>query len=193
MQLDTRAFRQTMGLFATGVTVVAVQDGAEIHGMTANAVASISLDPMLVLVCVSKQARLAGLLERATGFSINILRDDQQALSTFFASAWQAAQPPPFRFVPWEGAPRLEGCLAALGCVLHELIESGDHWIVIGRVVALHQGIEPRRPLLFYTGRYRQVDWRESAPAPDLSWVAEPVYVYYDPWQSEEDKIGSEA
>ncbi len=180
--LDPHAFRETMGLWATGVTVIAAQDGEETHVMTANAVTSLSLDPLLVVVCIAKQAKMAGFMEKTARFSINILREDQQALSTFFAGAWPEPTPPPFRFVAWEGGPRLEGCAAALGCVLHELIEGGDHWITVGRVVALHRGIEPLRPLVFYAGRYRRIDLKESAPAPDLGWVAQPVHVYYDPW-----------
>lgn len=185
MTLDPRAFRQTIGLFATGVTVVAVDAGGELHGMTANAVSSLSLDPLLVLVCVGKQARLADLLKQTNGFSINILRDDQQALSTFFAGGWKDAAPPPFRFVPWQGGPRLEGCAAALGCALYRIVEGGDHWIVIGQVMALHQGVEPRHPLLFYGGRYGRLDADVSALAPDLGWVETPVQVFYDPWQGE--------
>ena len=185
MTLDPRTFRQTIGLFATGVTVIAVEMDGHVHGMTANAVSSLSLDPMLALACVGKQARLASLLVEAKGFSINILRDDQQALSTYFAGGWKEAAPPPFRFVPWEGGPRLEGCAAALGCALHQIVEGGDHWIVIGRVLALHQGVEPRQPLLFYGGRYGQLDTKASAPAPDLGWVETPVQVFYDPWQED--------
>jgi flavin reductase (DIM6/NTAB) family NADH-FMN oxidoreductase RutF len=183
--ISNQSFRQTVGLFATGVTVIATESDGEVHGMTANAVSSLSLDPLLMLACVGRQARMAGLLEGANGFSINILRDDQQALSTFFAGAWKEATPPPFRFVPWEGGPRLEGCAAAIGCVLHQIVEGGDHWIVIGRAVAFHQGVEPRRPLLFFGGRYGRLDTTESAPAPDLGWVEAPVHVFYDPWQED--------
>jgi flavin reductase (DIM6/NTAB) family NADH-FMN oxidoreductase RutF len=172
-----------MGLFGSGVAVIAAQDGDETHSMTANAVTSLSLDPMLVLVCIARRAKMAGFLEKASGFSINILRDEQQALSSYFAGAWPEANPPPFRFVAWEGGPRLEGCLAAIGCEVHQSIEGGDHWIVVGRVRALHQGIEPRKPLLFYAGRYRHLDRVESEPAPDLGWVEAPTHVYYDPWQ----------
>ena len=184
--LDPRAYRNTMGLFATGVTVVSTQVGETVHGMTANAVTSLSLEPMLLLVAVGKKTRLATLLPQATGFTVNILRADQEALSTFFAGAWH--QPtPPFRFVPWDTRPelgtiRLEGVLAALGCTLHRLVDGGDHWIVQGQVVALHQGIEPRLPLLFYGGRYRQLDATEH-PAPargDLRLADEPIAAYYE-------------
>ncbi|MDW8327945.1 MAG: flavin reductase family protein [Anaerolineales bacterium] len=181
MPPDPRAFRNTIGLFATGVTVIVTQVGDEVHAMTANAVSSLSLDPMLLLFCPSKKARLSQLLGAMTGFSVNILRDEQQALSTYFAGGWKEPTPPPFRFVPAEAAPRLEGSLASIHCEKHQVVDGGDHWIVIGRVVALHQGVEPRRPLLFYGGQYRSVDFTAGAPAPDLTNVMdEPAYVYYE-------------
>jgi len=184
MPLDPLTFRQTMGQFPTGVTVIAAQVGDEIHGMTANAVTSLSLDPMLVIFCAGKQTRMAELIRQAASFSINILRDEQQALSSYFAGAWKEPAPP-FRFVPWTGGPRVEGCLAAIGCEVHEFVEGGDHWIVIGRVLALHQGIEPRRPLVFYARQYWRIDVADSQPAPNLGWVETPTHVFYDPWQSE--------
>ncbi len=183
--LDPREFRQTVGQFATGVTVIAAQAGDEVLAMTANAFTSLSLDPMLVLFCPGKQSNLAQAIDRITGFSVNVLRDDQEALSTFFAGAWKEAAPPPFRFVPWEGAPRLEGCLAAVGCATQQVIEGGDHYILIGRALALHVGIEPRRPLLFHGGQYRRVDFAEGSPAPDLTWQPSPTQVFYDPWKKE--------
>ncbi|MFQ5399285.1 MAG: flavin reductase family protein [Anaerolineae bacterium] len=181
--IDPRQFRQTIGLFATGVTVIATDVGGEVHAMTANAVSSLSLEPTLVLAAIGKRAKMAALLEQADGFSINILRQEQQALSNYFAGMWQEETPPPFRFVAWEGGPRLEGCLAALGCARHQILDGGDHWIVTGQVVALHQGIEPRRQLLFYSGRYGRLDTTGSPSAPGLGWQAEPVQVFYDPWQ----------
>jgi len=185
--LDPRAYRNTIGLFATGVTVVSTQMGETVHGMTANAVTSLSLEPMLLLVAVGKKARLATLLPQATGFTVNILRADQEALSTFFAGGWHQPTPPPFRFVPWDigpelGTVRLEGALAAIGCTLHSLVDGGDHWIVQGKVVALHQGMEPRLPLLFYGGRFRQLD-ATVHPAPvrgDLRLADEPIAAYYE-------------
>lgn len=195
MSLDPRLFRNTIGLFATGVTVIVTQVGDEVRAMTANAVSSLSLDPMLILFCPGKKAHLSESLEAMTGFSVNILRDEQQALSTYFAGGWKEPAPPPFRFVPAEAAPpsggqtsfapapRLEGALASLQCEKQEIIDGGDHWIVIGRVVALHQGIEPRKPLLFFAGQYRSVDFTVAAPAPDLANVEdEPAHIFYDPW-----------
>lgn len=185
-EIPAAEFRRTAGLFATGVTVVAAAEDEQIHGMTANAVCSLSLDPMLMLVCIHKQARLAGFLRRASGFSINMLRHDQRALSVYFAGSWKEAAPPPFRFVHWVGGPRLEGCAAAIGCEVESVLEGGDHWIVTGRVLALHRGVEPIKPLLFYAGRYGQVDTGDQPEAPDLGWVERPVLAYYDPWRADE-------
>jgi flavin reductase (DIM6/NTAB) family NADH-FMN oxidoreductase RutF len=179
-------FRQVVGHFAAGVTVVAATAGGEIHGMTANAFTSVSLDPLLVLVCVHKKARMAEFVREAGGFSINILRDEQEALSTYFAGRWPAPAPPPFRFVPWQGGPRLEGCAAAIGCELHDILDGGDHCIPVGRVAAVHLGVEPRQPLVFYAGRYARLDRDERHAAPPLDLVETPVQAYYDPWEGEE-------
>lgn len=184
--VNVAEFRRTAGLFATGVTVVATAEGEQVHGMTANAVCSLSLEPMLMLVCINKQARLAGFLQEASGFSINILRHDQRALSVYFAGSWKEPTPPPLRFVPWQGGPRLEGCAAAVGCEVQSVLEGGDHWIAVGRVLALHRGVEPIKPLLFYAGRYGQLDAREEPEVPDLGWVERPMLAYYDPWRADE-------
>lgn len=176
---DTRQFRDTVGLFATGVTVILARSGDEAVGMTVNAVSSVSLDPMLMLFCPGKKSRFASNLDTLAGFSINILRHDQQALSTWFANGWKEGAPPPFRLVPGPHAPRLEGCLASLDCTLQQVIDAGDHWVVIGRVCALHQGIPPRRPLVFFGGRYRGLDLADSKPAPELNSQGEPAHIYY--------------
>jgi flavin reductase (DIM6/NTAB) family NADH-FMN oxidoreductase RutF len=161
MKLNSKTFRQTMGLFATGVAVAVTQAGPEMHAMTANSVTSVSLDPLLVLFCPNKQSQISLALERTTSFSLNILREDQAALSAFFADLWTEPVPPPFEFVPWVGAPRLAGCLASIACEPYQIYDGGDHWIVVGRVVALYQGAEPRRPLVFFGGQYRHL----AAPA----------------------------
>ncbi len=183
MKVDPRQYRQTIGLFATGVTVVATEVEGEIHAMTANAITSVSLEPVLLLVCVGKKARMAAYLAETRLFSINILRREQQSLSNYFAGSWKEETPPPFRFVHWEGGPRLEGALAALGCRRAQILDGGDHWIVIGEVIALHRGIEPHQPLLFYKGRYAQLDPAPQPRAPDLGFNEEPVLVFYDPWE----------
>src|SRR5579872_1262931 len=96
---DSRRFRNTIGLFATGVAVVATRLEDEAVGMTANAISSVSLDPMLVLFCPGKNTRLGRRIHSIASYTINLLRDDQQALSTYFAGGWKDATPPPFTFL----------------------------------------------------------------------------------------------
>ncbi len=179
--VDPRAFRDTLSLFATGVTVVAAQHGDHVHAMTANAVTSLSLRPPLVILCVSKQAKMAAELETGQPFSINILRAEQQALSNYFAAQWLDPQPPAFDFDPWQDTPRLQNCAAALACVVDSQLEGGDHWIIVGRVLATHRPAQPPDPLLFYAGKYRRLAPHE-APAPDLTDGAMPIQIFYDPW-----------
>jgi flavin reductase (DIM6/NTAB) family NADH-FMN oxidoreductase RutF len=155
--IDSRAFRNTMGLFATGVTVMAVEVDGEIFGMTANALTSVSLEPLLVLVCVQKEAHLMKLLRKSEGFSINILSEEREDLSNFFANMWYKPEPPPFAFQPWLGGPRLEGAIGAIACKTREFLEGGDHWIVIGQVIGLYRAENPANPLLYYRGQYRRM------------------------------------
>jgi flavin reductase (DIM6/NTAB) family NADH-FMN oxidoreductase RutF len=154
MSVDPRAFRQTVGHFVTGVTVIATEIEGTIRAMTANAFTALSLDPPLVLFCVGKNAHLGRLMFTAQGFSVNILGHAQQELSTYFAGAWKQAAPPPFSFLTWEGGPRLDGCAAAIGCATETIHEGGDHWIVIGRVLTLYRSDPAAPPLVFSAGRY---------------------------------------
>ena len=177
---DSKAFREVLGLFATGVAVIATEIEGQVHAMTANAVSSLSLDPLLVLFCPAKRARFSRLLPRAAGFSINFLRDEQEALSTYFAGSWSEAAPPKYRFVETDRMPRLEGSLASLICTKRDVYEAGDHWLVTLEVRQLHRGVEPLRPLLFFRGKYHRVDARMGTRAPDLvSTADEPVQMYY--------------
>ena len=177
---NSRAFRDALGMFATGVAVVATHVDGQIHAMTANSVSSLSLEPPLVLFCPAKRARFSQLLPRVERFSVNFLRDEQEALSTYFAGGWKEAAPPPHRFVTTDGLPRLEGSLASLICDRRDILEGGDHWLVTLEVRQLHRGIEPLRPLLFFGGQYRRVDRRVGTQAPDLANTAdEPVQMYY--------------
>lgn len=178
---DARRFRDAMGLLATGIAVIVGRAGDEVLAMTVNAVSSLSLDPMLALFCPGKRTQFAQRLEAMHDFTINFLRHDQQALSTYFAGGWREPTPPPFRFTSWRAAPRLEGSLAALDCERERVVEAGDHWLVVGRVLDLQTGIAPHRPLLFYRGRYHEVDFAPGEPAPDLTLADEPAQVFYAP------------
>jgi len=178
--IESRTFRNVLGRLATGVSVVAIAVDEGVHAMTANAVCALSLEPPQVLFCPKKSGRLSQLLPQTTRFSVSFLREDQQALSNYFAGAWKEPQPPPFRFVQDQGAPRLEGSLAALICEKQIVHDGGDHWLVIGRVLALHQGVEPHYPLLFFKGKYQNMERGVGKEAPVLAEVTdEPPTVYY--------------
>ncbi len=162
--IDTKAYRQTIGLFATGVTVLLAEREGEVRGMTANAVTSLSLEPTLVIVCPSKRANLAAYLTVGSAFTINILNEDQEPLSNFFAGGWRQEQEPEYAFVPWgaaEQTPRLEGCLASLACRVHQVHDGGDHWIVVGEVLDLHRSAGVDRPLVFFSGKYHNLRRQE--------------------------------
>jgi len=159
MSIDPRTFRQTVGRFVTGVTVIAIDVDGEIRAMTANSFTSLSLDPPLVLFCLGKETKAGHHIRSAPGFSISILREDQRDLSSYFAGAWALdAAPPPFSFTEWEGGPRLDGCMAALGCRTHAIHEGGDHWIVVGHVMATYRDDDAGEPLVFFGGRYVGLD-----------------------------------
>jgi flavin reductase (DIM6/NTAB) family NADH-FMN oxidoreductase RutF len=147
-------FRDVMGRFATGVTVVTATSPDGPVGMTANAVCSLSLDPLLLLVCFDNEARTLPVV-RATGrFGVNVLRADQEELAKLFASKTPESEK--FAGVPHtvhDGIPVIEGALAWVGCRLERLIPGGDHTIGIGAVEAAEAG--QGKPLLWFRGSYR--------------------------------------
>jgi len=151
-------FRKAIGHFATGVTVITVAGGPlGVHGMTANAVSSVSLEPLLLLICVDARARLLPLLHASERFGVNILREDQRTFSDYFAQPGDDAGAVrtlgiEFRTTP-RGTPLLAECLAQFDCAVHAAHLAGDHTIFIGGVeeVALFSG----RPLLYFGGGYR--------------------------------------
>jgi flavin reductase (DIM6/NTAB) family NADH-FMN oxidoreductase RutF len=161
MSIDARAFRHTVGQFVTGVTVIAAEVDGSIRAMTANSFTSLSLNPPLVLFCVGKTTHMGQIVHQAARFSVNILRQDQQNLSTYFAGGWKEPSPPPFSFVNWDGGHRLDGCPAAIGCALESIYEGGDHWIVIGRVLTLYRSDQIFAPLVFRAGHYATLEERE--------------------------------
>jgi len=170
-----------MGLFATGVTVVTAHAGPDMHAMTASAVMSVSLDPLLVCVSVGRRARMNEFLLRAGGYALNILSENQQALSPFFASAWPHPSPPEYRLEPWVGGPRLVGCVAAVGCEVDRVVEAGDHHLFLGRVLALYRADGPLNPLLFFGGRYQRLGQPVAAPRDPIEmWNPEEVQIFYE-------------
>jgi flavin reductase (DIM6/NTAB) family NADH-FMN oxidoreductase RutF len=165
---ELSAFRQAMGSFPTGVTVVTVAcaDGG-MHGTTVNSFASVSLDPMLVLVCLNETSRGAGLIERAGAFVVNVLSAGQQDLSRWFADRHRPAGSAMFDGVPFEsgitGCPVLADATASFECRLRQSHPAGDHLIVLGEVAALVH--RPQlEPLVFHAGTYKSLE-HESWPA----------------------------
>ncbi len=158
--VDARLYRDAIGRFATGVTVVTVDDGRVPRGMTANAVSSVSLDPVLLLVCVAKSARSHDALAAARCFGVSVLAADQRALSDFFARSSADAETPmggwPYR-TGSTGAPILQGALAWFECRVTEWLPGGDHSIVVGEVVDLALERPDDEPLLFHAGAYRRL------------------------------------
>ena len=151
------AFRTAMGSFPTGVTVVTVAAGDSMYGVTVNSFSSVSLDPMLVLVCLSENSRGVGLIERAAAFAVNVLSAGQRDVSVWFAHPNRPAGSVMFDGVPFEagitGCPVLAGATASFECQLRQAYRSGDHVILLGEVVALvhRPGLEP---LIFHDGTY---------------------------------------
>jgi len=157
MSLNASEFRKAMGSFATGVTIITVDLDGEVHGMTANAFASVSLDPLLVLVCVDHSTRTHAHLHTKRRFGINVLREDQRAISEYYARADRthehAETEAGARFERTrQGTPMLHGALAYLECRLHSSQEAGDHTVFIAEVeeVVVRTG----EPLLFFRGKY---------------------------------------
>ena len=149
-----------MGRFATGVTIVTVDLDGEVHGMTANAFASVSLDPMLVLVCVDHTTRTHAHLHSKKRFGVNVLREDQRAISEYYARPERTQENAEVeagaRFQRTKhGTPMLQGSLAYLECRLRSAEVAGDHTIFIAEVedVVVREG----EPLLFFRGGYRKV------------------------------------
>ena len=166
MSVTSAEFRQALGCFATGVTVITVDYEGEVQGMTANAFASVSLDPPLVLVCVDHRARTHAHLHAKKRFGVNVLAEDQKIISDYYARAAQdhghAERDAGARFDRTaHGTPVLNGGLAYLECRLHTVQDAGDHTIFIAEVeeVVVREG----NPLLYYRGEYRAIEGAESA------------------------------
>ena len=152
-------FRKAMGCFATGVTIITIDQDGEVHGMTANAFSSVSLDPMLILVCVDNRARTHAHLHARKRFGVNVLAQTQRPISEYYARSFENRQHAEdvgatFDRTP-HGTPVLHGALAYLECKLHTTQVAGDHTIFIASVedIVVRDG----DPLLFFRGKYRMI------------------------------------
>ena len=160
LSLTARKFRKVLGQFATGVTVVTVErEQGQVYGMTANSFTSVSLDPMLILVCVDQRAKILPMLQKQKRFGISVLKQGQQAISKHFAQSQQNAEADErlslrYRRMP-SGIPVLEDSLLCLSCSVVAAHLAGDHTVFIAEVenAEIHEG----EPLLFFQGEYRDL------------------------------------
>jgi flavin reductase (DIM6/NTAB) family NADH-FMN oxidoreductase RutF len=148
------AFRRTLGMFATGVTVLTTLRGEQVHGMTANAFMSVSLSPPLVLISLERRARLASMLHEGTRYGVSVLGDEQAGLSDRFAGRPGDDLPEP-RFVTVRDTPLVDGALAHLVARVVRSYWGGDHSLFLGQVEYARYG--EGRPLLFHGGRYERI------------------------------------
>lgn len=162
MAVDPQAFKEALSRWASGVTVVTTTAEDGDHGMTASAFTSVSLDPPLVLVCIKRTSAMAELVRTAGGFAVSLLAQDQERLSGLFAGFGGVHGPDRFlgldeHRLPVSGARSLPGALAWLDCLVHEVVEAGDHAVVLGRVEGGAVGGGTPAPLIYFHRAYRKL------------------------------------
>lgn len=152
--------RAMMGRFATGVTVLAARHGPLLAGMTANAVASISLDPPLLMASINRSSETHVAIVGSHSFAVSVLGEHQQAIAECFALPTTAGKLQRFCDAPWHeaetGSPIVDGAIAFFDCRLHESYAAGTHTIFIGEIVAAGYE-EAGEPLLWFGSRYRRI------------------------------------
>ncbi len=161
-QAAARRFRDVLGCFASGITVVTTMSGEEPVGMTCQSFSSVSLDPPLITFIPARTSRAWPLIQRAGRFCINILAADQEHVSAQMATKGVDK----FAGLEWfpaaaTGSPVIAGTLAHLDCTIAAVYEGGDHFVVVGRVEHLEQhapDASATEPLLYFKGRYRTTD-----------------------------------
>ena len=156
----TSEFRLALGQFATGVTVVTAERAPGcVHGMTANSFTSVSLDPLLILICVNQSAQLMPLVKQHKRFGVNVLKDNQREISEHFARTEESAEIEKQLGVRYRwtetGIPLLEDALVHLGCNVVASHVAGDHTIFIAEVESVE--VCEGEPLLYLRGNYRPV------------------------------------
>jgi flavin reductase (DIM6/NTAB) family NADH-FMN oxidoreductase RutF len=161
MPFDPIQFRQLLGRFATGVTVITANHNNEKHGMTANAFTSVSLNPPLILVSIDKRANMHDIMMEHDSFCVNFLSENRREWSD-----WWAGKAPKdadqFANIPHTdsttGSPVLEGCLGYIDCKVWERYPAGDHTLVLGEVQDAAVNTNPAiKPLLFFASKYHQL------------------------------------
>lgn len=152
------ALRHAMGHFSSSVTVVTARSGGRAHAMTATALSSVSLEPPMVLVCVSRSSRFHSAVLEAGAWAVSILTADQEPLARHFS---RRGRPLDTQFdgiahfaAPVSGAPVLTDCLVWLDCRTHATYDGGDHTILLGELAAASRQAAAAAPLTYYRGSY---------------------------------------
>ena len=149
---DSRAYRDTMGQYCTGVVIVTGNENGSLVGFAAQSFVSLSLDPPLIAICPAKTSTSWPRIRASGHFCINVLAANQEAVSEAFAQSGRVAD------VPWTtnatSAPILEGAIAYVECAIDTEHEAGDHTVVYGRVLAFETLRPDARPLTYFRGEY---------------------------------------
>lgn len=156
-----QALRKALGRFVSGVTVITTGSGDDVHGMTANAFTSVSLDPPLVLVSIATRAKMDARIAENGRYGVSILHREQEPVSLHFAGGKPC--PDKVRFVERGGVPLLDGALVHLACSVYDSHAAGDHTLHVGQVDELWS--QHGDPLVFFTGTFRALEIvREEQP-----------------------------
>ncbi len=153
-------FKETLGSWASGVSVVTTREGDLLYGLTVSSFASVSLDPPLISVCISNGNRAAGMIESSGWFAVTVLADEQEDASNYFA---RRGREPTEAFVEIDGAwtesglPIVKDAAAWVVCDVHQAVEAGDHTLFIGAVKDAGADAE-RKPLLYWRRGYRRLE-----------------------------------
>jgi len=156
--LDSRSYRQFMGCFATGITVVtAYGTDRQPVGITINSLTSVSLKPPLVLFCLEKSAHLYRMFKETDFFAVNILREEQENISRYFADYRHHHKPPQLWDKSRKNCPILRSTLGWMVCKKTKAYAGGDHTIFLGEGISLNKRSGKQEPLLYFHGRYRRI------------------------------------
>ena len=153
-------FKQALGAWAAGVTVVTTKHDGLVYGITVSSFASLSLEPLLVLVCIQNGNHLERMVPAAGKFAVSILASDQEAISNHFAISGRDPELEMTDFETFEkhtGCPILKGTIAYLDCELASTLPGGDHLIALGRVVGAGYDLD-KEPLLYFRRGYHELD-----------------------------------
>jgi flavin reductase (DIM6/NTAB) family NADH-FMN oxidoreductase RutF len=162
MAAEPSAFKSAMRELAGGVSIVTVEVGRERSGFTATSVTSLSADPPAVIACVNRKSSSASLLSRTDRFGVSMLTQAQQRVADRFAGMNGVTGSQRYAAERWiqltaDGAPVMLDSAISLDCRIEDMIEKHSHWILVGRVMAIHRGEVEAAPLVYWRGGYHQL------------------------------------